>query len=277
MKHFKDRVAIVTGGGSGIGRGISMEIAARGAKVIVTDINAAGAKETAAAIQAKGGFARVMKLDVSKADAVRKAVEKVAGEFGRLDYMFNNAGIGLGGKFEDLEPRHWKKIMDVNLWGVIHGSLYAYRVMKKQGFGHIVNTASLAGLTPSHTAPYPTTKYGVVGLTQCLRIEAAMYGVKASVVCPGFIKTPIWDSTIDVSNSFTKEESEELLSQFTMASPEECARAIVKGIKKDRAIIPVTSLAWNVWRLNRLFPEKFLKVTIQQTKKFFDKRAAKKA
>lgn len=277
MKLFKDKVAIVTGGGSGIGRGISLEIASRGAKVIVADINAAGAAETAAVIRDKGGFAKDILLDVTDPDAVQSAVEKTAAELGRLDYMFNNAGIGLSGKFEDIEARHWKQIIDVNLWGVIHGSLYAYRVMRRQGFGHIVNTGSLAGLVPSGVgAPYPTTKYAVVGHTLSLRIEAALHGIKASVVCPGFIRTPIFNSTIDVSNEFTSDDVDEFMSNIKMVSPEECARIIVKGIKKNRAIIPVTSLTWTLWRLNRLFPEIFVKVVIKGTKKYNDSRAKKK-
>ncbi len=277
MDIFKEKVAIITGGGSGIGRCIAMEIASRGATVMVADINASGARETRNAIKAKGGFARDVKLDVSDAEAVESVIKKTSTEFGRLDYMFNNAGIGLGGKFEDLEPRYWKQIMDVNLWGVIHGSLYAYRVMKKQGFGHIVNTASMAGLAPSASGvPYPMTKYGVVGLTLSLRIEGAMNGVKASVVCPGFIDTAIFGSTIDVSNEFSKDDMDELLSKFKMTSPEECARVIMKGIAKNRAIIPVTSLAWTAWLLNRLFPELFLRVSIKQTKKFYDKLLKKK-
>jgi NAD(P)-dependent dehydrogenase (short-subunit alcohol dehydrogenase family) len=273
MELFKDKIAIVTGGGSGIGRGISKELATRGAKVIVADINAAGAEETAALIKANGGFAKAVKLDVTIPDDVRSVIDKTSAEFGKLDYMFNNAGIGLVGNFEDLELSHWKQIVDVNLWGVIHGSMYAYRVMLKQGSGHIVNTASLAGLAPSSGAPYPTTKFGVVGLTLSLRIEAALNGIKASVVCPGFIKTPIFDTGIDVSNQFTEEEKNEFLSKFKMASPEECARAIMKGIIKNRTIIPVTSLAWTFWRLYRMFPEFIIKVIIKQTKKFYNKRA----
>ncbi len=272
MELFKNKVAIVTGGGSGIGRGISRELASRGAKVVVADINGAGAEETAGAIRANGGSAKAVKLDVTVPNDVRTVIDNVFAEFGRLDYMFNNAGIGIGGRFEDLEPAHWKQILDVNLWGVIYGSMYAYRVMLKQGFGHIINTASLAGLMPMGGTPYPTTKHGVVGMTLSLRIEAAMNGIKASVVCPGIINTPIFDTTIDISNQFTEEEKKEFLSKFKMTSPEECARVIMKGIKKNRAIITVTRFAWIFWRLYRMFPELLISAAAKQTKKLHDKR-----
>lgn len=275
MDHFKDSVALVTGGGSGIGRGISMELASRGSRVIVADINRAGAGETAAAIRKKGGIARDVALDVIDPEAVRSAVEGAVAEFGRLDYMFNNAGIGLNGSFEDIEPRHWKHILDVNLYGVIHGSLYAYRVMVGQGFGHIVNISSLAGLVPMSGSPYQTTKHGVVGLTLSLRMEAAIHGVRASVVCPGMVDTPIFERTIDVSNQFSAEDMEELFSRFKFISPEECARAVLKGVQRNRAIIVVTPLAWFVWRLYRLFPSLFIRISITQTRKFYRKYARK--
>jgi len=276
MDHFKDSVALVTGGGSGIGRGLSMELASRGARVIVADINTAGAGETAAAIREKGGFAEHIALDVADQDAVRWVVNRAVGDYGRLDYMFNNAGIGLNGCFEDIEPRHWKQILDVNLYGVIHGSLYAYRVMVRQGFGHIVNIASLAGLVPMSGAAYQTTKHGVVGLTLSLRMEAAIHGVRASVVCPGMVDTPIFGRTIDVSNLFSAEDMEEFFSHLKFVSPEECARAILKGVQRNRAIIVVTPLAWFVWRLYRLFPALFIRISITQTKKFYRKYARKK-
>ncbi len=276
MEYFRDTLAIVTGGGSGIGRGISRELGKQGATVIVTDVNAAGAEETTAAIRRDGGTAKAVRLDVANAGEVRAVIEGAVKEFGRLDYMFNNAGIGIGGRFEDFEPDHWKSILDVNLWGVIHGCLYSYRVMKKQGFGHIINTASLGGLIPSSGTPYPTSKYGVVGLTLSLRIEAALYGVKASVVCPGFVRTAIFDTSMDVSGVFTEEDKKRFFEQFKMITPDECARKIMKGIKRKRAIIPVTPMAWHLWRLNRFFPEFFIKAAIRQTRKFEEQRGKRK-
>ncbi|MBP7735144.1 MAG: SDR family NAD(P)-dependent oxidoreductase [Spirochaetes bacterium] len=276
MDHFRDRVAFVTGGGSGIGRGLSMELASRGARVIVADIDAVSARKTAAAIRERGGFANDVTLDVTDPGSVRFTVERAAEEFGRLDYMFNNAGIGLNGSFEDIEPPHWKHILDVNLYGVIHGSLYAYRVMVRQGFGHIVNIASLAGLVPMTGSPYHTAKHGVVGLTLSLRMEAAIKGVRASVVCPGMVDTPIFDRTIDVSNQFFAEDIEEFYSRFKFVSPEECARTILKGVCKNRAIIVVTPLARIMWGLYRLFPGLFIRISISQTRKFYEKYARKK-
>ncbi len=274
MDRFRDCVAIVTGGGSGIGRALSRALAARGAKVVVADINLKGAGETADAIAAAGGCARAVKLDVTDQEAVRGLVERTVSEFGRLDYMVNNAGIGMGGNFEDTEPAHWKQIIDINLWGVIYGSLYAYRAMLKQGSGHIVNVSSLAGLTPSFIAPYAATKYGVVGLTLSLRIQAALRGIRASVVCPGFVRTPIYDTSVDVSNELSEAEKKELFAKFErlMIEPDRCAEIILKGIRNNRAIIPVTKLAWMAWRLNRLFPELLVRLTTRQTKKFAERR-----
>ncbi|MCP4428094.1 MAG: SDR family oxidoreductase, partial [Chloroflexi bacterium] len=161
MNHFKDKVAIVTGGASGIGRAVCRALGHReAAAVIVADINAEGARQTAASITAAGGHAYAAGLDVSQAEAVQNLVDETVSTHGRLDYMFNNAGIGIIGDTRDMELEQWQRLLDVNLWGVIYGTTSAYQVMVKQGFGHIVNTASAGGLFPlPFGTAYATSKY----------------------------------------------------------------------------------------------------------------------
>jgi NAD(P)-dependent dehydrogenase (short-subunit alcohol dehydrogenase family) len=271
MEFFKDTVAIVTGGASGIGRGIAVELASKGSHVVIVDINAEGAGETVSTINSKGGSASALMVDVSKAEDVKRAIKKTADEFGRLDYMFNNAGISYGGGFDELTLKHWEHVMSINLWGVIYGSYFAYESMLRQGFGHIVNTASLAGIIPSMGGPYTTSKHAVVGLSQSLRLEAMNHGIKVSVVCPGFIKTPIFDTTVNLSKEFTDEKIKVFLSKIKMTSPEDCAKIIMKGIMKNKSIITVTPLARNLWLMYRLFPELFLKMSFNNMKKIHKK------
>jgi NAD(P)-dependent dehydrogenase (short-subunit alcohol dehydrogenase family) len=132
--------------------------------VVVADINAGGAGQVASTITTASGRARAAHLDVSRAEDVQKLIDETASKHGQLDFMFNNAGIAMGGEVRDMDLEHWRRILDVNLWGVIYGTTAAYRVMTQQGFGHIVNTASLGGLIPEPMATaYATTKHAVVG------------------------------------------------------------------------------------------------------------------
>ncbi len=182
------QVAIVTGGGSGIGAALVRAMVARGATVVIADVDEPAAKAVAAELT---GVISVT-LDVRDAAAVADLVNLVAAEHGKLDFMFNNAGIGVGGVAEELTLEHWDRVIDVNLRGVIHGVHAAYPVMLAQRSGHIVNTASLAGLVPGPMlAPYAAAKHAVVGLTLSLRAESAGRGVRFSAICPGFVDTPL--------------------------------------------------------------------------------------
>jgi NAD(P)-dependent dehydrogenase (short-subunit alcohol dehydrogenase family) len=192
LRTFDGAVAIVTGAASGIGRALSQALALRGASVVLADIEVSDAEEAAAEVRQKGGRASAKKLDVTRFEDVAELVNATVEDEGRLDYVFNNAGIGVTGEVADYTIESWERILGVNLRGVIHGVQCAYPVMLRQGFGHIVNTASMAGLTTSPgMTSYTTTKHAVVALSRALRAEAAGRGIRASVLCPGVIRTPI--------------------------------------------------------------------------------------
>jgi NAD(P)-dependent dehydrogenase (short-subunit alcohol dehydrogenase family) len=156
------------------------------------------AEEAAAEIRAGGGKATAADVDVSDYSAVEQVVREMLSGTGRLDYMFNNAGIAVGGAFSLNSIDDWNRIIDVNLLGVINGVQAAYQVMLKQGFGHIVNTASMAGLLPAPAGvAYAATKHAVVGLSRSLRIEAAFDSIRVSVLCPRQRSVPWCDSYAD--------------------------------------------------------------------------------
>lgn len=234
MHHSKPKVAVITGGASGIGRALCEELACAEAVIIAADINIEGAEQVATELNRKGGNARAAALDVTDAEAVKVLIHRTAAEYGRLDYMFNNAGISVGAEVRDMSLEHFRSILDTNLYGVIYGSICAYEIMVKQGFGHIVNTASTAGLIPMPVqVPYSATKFGVVGFSKALRLEAAALGVRVSVVCPGFVRTGIFDAM-----PFLKVDKQKIYEKIPkMVEPNRAAQIILKGVRKNKAVI----------------------------------------
>ena len=254
MTYFENKITIVTGGASGIGRALCEELGRCGATVIVADINQRGAQAVAASITADGGHARAMHVDVSQQENVQALIDQTLTQYGRLDIMINNAGVAICGEARDLTIEHWQRMLAVNLWGVIYGATAAYRVMVKQGFGHIVNVASLDGLAPMPlAAPYTVAKHGVVGLSTTLRVEGAALGVKVSVACPGTVRTGVLDAATFV-NIKREAAITEMQSGFKMADPTDCARAILRGAKRNRMIIIDTWPNRLFWALYRLSP-----------------------
>lgn len=261
--QFRGSVVIVTGGASGIGRAISAELFAVGAHVVIADSDGAGADATAHALAQRGtpasGSIKAAVLDVCDGDAVRRLVDDVVAEHGRLDLMFNNAGIVIGGSTHEMTREHWDRIIDVNLNGVVNGVLAAYPVMVAQRRGHIINTASMAGLAPAvMVAAYSATKHAVVGLSSALRPEAAMFGVNVSVLCPGAVDTPILD---DPPSDITPLASPTLTGREYMAvvgltpmSADRFARTALRGIAGKKAVIVAPASAKALWHLQRLAP-----------------------
>ena len=240
QRYGDGAVAIVTGAASGIGRSIAEALAAQGADVVLADLQADLAEEVAAGIRQQGGKATSAALDVRDADAVEALVAATFERTNRLDLIFNNAGIAVVGKAEDHEVADWKKIVDVNVLGVAHGVSAAYPRMLEQGFGHIVNTASMAGLIPTPSLiAYGTTKHAVVGMSRSLRAEAASRGVRVSAVCPGVIRTPIFDGGVH-GRLITDVPREEILETIEKTRPmpaEELAKRVIRRIERNHAII----------------------------------------
>jgi NAD(P)-dependent dehydrogenase (short-subunit alcohol dehydrogenase family) len=252
MSIFNGKTAIITGAGSGIGKALAMEMADRGAYVVISDINAERIEKAAEEIRKAGGKVTASVLDVSDCDAVRKMIDDTARTQGSLDYIFNNAGIAVVGQAKDFSTDDWRKVIDINLMGVVNGIAAAYPFMVRQGFGHIINTASIEGLAPlSFSASYVASKYGVVGLSSALRIEGAAHGVKVSAICPGYVKTAMFRDfkTINVDRKKLTPPDR------AGVTPEECARIILKGVERNRAFILVTPFAKIFWLLNRISPE----------------------
>jgi len=257
MNIFNGKVAIITGAGSGIGKALAEELACRGAHVVINDINAERIRSVSEGIAAAGGAVTASTLDVSNYDAVKKMIEDTAGAHGRIDYLFNNAGIAVGGPAEDFSIDDWRTVIDVNLYGVVHGVAVAFPLMVNQGFGHIINTASIEGLVPVATNPsYVTSKYGVVGLSNALRIAGADLGVRVSAVCPGFIKTAIFTDSKLIN--IDRQKSIEAMERLSGVTPEQCAKDILRGVERNQAFIVVTAFARILWWLHRLSPDYIL-------------------
>jgi len=261
IRIFYGATAVVTGGASGIGRGLAEELVKRGCEVVLADRQIELAEEVASEICTSGRKAMALKVDVTDFLAVEQLVQEAVERTGRLDYIFNNAGIGIGGNVTHYDIEDWNQMMDVNLRGVINGVQAALKVMLTQGFGHIVNTASLAGLIPSPgNVAYATTKYAVVGLSNSLRAEAAKLGVRVSVLCPGFVRTAILEGggkygkmLIDLSPEQHRRMLE-MIEKFKPISPNIFAKKALNSVAKNKAIIIVPAWWKLFWWMNRLFP-----------------------
>jgi NAD(P)-dependent dehydrogenase (short-subunit alcohol dehydrogenase family) len=265
---WQHSVAVITGGGSGIGRALAKAMAMRGAIVVITDIN----QDSAAAVAREcGEKATSFQLDVRDAHAVKELIDTVYSTHSRLDFMFNNAGIGASGEAHEIPAALWDRIIDINIKGVINGVLAAYPIMVKQGSGHIINTASLAGLGASPLlAPYAMTKHAVVGLSSSLRIEAAAHGVNVNVLCPGAIETPILDSSTpsDLPTVAWMPDTRRFLTSLAGAPypVDKFAEEALRSIEQNRAVIVIPGKARIAWKMGRFFPALVEKLSLKAVK-----------
>jgi NAD(P)-dependent dehydrogenase (short-subunit alcohol dehydrogenase family) len=251
MKTLADKLALVTGAGSGIGRVTALAFAAAGARVIAVDVDEARVAEIRRTLGGRCVLAR--RVDVTKKDEMRALAEEVQRASGALDVLVNNAGVGHSGGVLDSRLEDWEWVLGANLWGVVHGChFFVPGMVQRGGGGHVVNVASTFGLVgAAGVAPYCTSKFAVVGLTESLRAELAPHGIGVSAICPGVI-----DTDIIARGRFTDEAKRApTLRAFRRGhSPERVARAILRAVRHDLAVVPVGPEAWAAWLGKRLAP-----------------------
>jgi NAD(P)-dependent dehydrogenase (short-subunit alcohol dehydrogenase family) len=258
LRTYRGAVAIVTGGASGIGRALGEALARRGARVVLADRQIDVAREVAAGVVAAGGHASAAEVDVTDFAATERLIKSTFESEGRLDYLFNNAGVGVVGEARSYELDDWARVLDVNLRGVIHGVQAAYPIMLRQGFGHIVNTASAAGLFPSPlVVSYVAAKHAVVGLSTALRIEAAAASVRVSVLCPGAVRT----RALEDGGKFGKwmlpigpDALKRMIELQHPITPGRLAESALRAVARNRSIIVIPWWTRTLWWLNRLSP-----------------------
>lgn len=260
---------IVTGAASGIGRSIAEQCAKAGATVLLTDV-VESVNDVAAQL---GSSAQAAVVDVSDRNQVAGAIDKVVAEHGSLDFIFNNAGVAIFGEVEEVTLDHWDKIIDVNLKGVAYGVKLAYDQMVGQGSGHIINTASVAGLIPVPLQThYVATKHAVVGLGKTLAIEAVEHNVHVTTFCPGFINTGMMDNNT-LRGTMDVPDARKLVPVPAMSSDKAVAK-LLDGVAKRKSIVITPFYGRIGWWLERFSPRLgmaqhrlFYKQTVKRAKR----------
>ena len=258
MRDFDGRVVAVTGAANGIGREMALAFSRRGARLALADIDAQGIRRVRGELEALGCEVYAQLVDVSRAADVGSFCDRVYREMGRADVLCNNAGVAVAGDFGDLTLEDLRWLVGVNLWGVIHGCHYFYPRMVEQGGGHIVNTASAAGLIPfASLAIYSASKHGVVGLSETLRAEAALHGVGVTVICPGVIATDIvkWSRVRSGSRRSAPGDMAAKADRMLQArgyTPDRVAAAVVKAVEENKGVARITPEAYLLDWLHRL-------------------------
>jgi NAD(P)-dependent dehydrogenase (short-subunit alcohol dehydrogenase family) len=247
--YFRDKGCVVTGAASGIGFAVSEALLNLGAVVFMADRDTKTLVSAVEQLSPHAGLVHPMTVDVTNQEQVQQLIQDAASRHGRLDVLFNNAGIGGTMPILEATLEHWRRVIDINLWGVIYGIDAALPIMRRQGGGHIVNTSSIAGLIPlPYQAIYAATKFAVAGLSECLRFELEEDGILFSVVCPGDVATRIYGTPIIGERTEVKPPPNAIPA-------EEAAQIILAGVANKEGIIAFPEGARRYWREYWASPE----------------------
>ncbi len=272
---LKGKVAVITGAASGLGRGLALEMARRGAHIVAVDINPERLAETASLVEAEGSSCLVKITDVSNWEEMSAMADEVFGEMGQVDILVNNAGVAVGGELKDIAIDAIEWIVGINLMGEIYGTKLFLPPMIQRRQGYIVNVASLSALVllPGHIA-YTTTKHALHGFTQALWAECKRYGVGVSLVCPGAMKTNIIEGTRDFSRLKGSRRGSDKwgnLLDRVGKEPEEAARTIIRAMEKKRFLVLIGAEAYLLYWLTRLSPGMMRHLVAMATERMFQK------
>ncbi|BCU65050.1 hypothetical protein F941_01335 [Acinetobacter bouvetii DSM 14964 = CIP 107468] len=278
MKNFKEKVAAITGAGSGIGRQLALQLAQQGAHLALSDMNEQGLLETLNLLKDYPVKVTLTKLDVADREAVYAWAESSFNEFGQLNLIFNNAGVALASTVEGMSYDELEWIFNINFWGVVYGTKAFLPYLKQSGEGHIINTSSLFGLTAQPTqSAYNATKFAVRGFTEALRQELDMEncGVSATSVHPGGIRTNIANAA-RMSDSIralgmNPERASRSFNKVLKTPPEQAAKVILDAVKDNKARVLIGNDAKLLDLVQRVAPSHYA-----QALNFFTKRKAKK-
>ena len=261
MKVLKDRVAVVTGAGSGIGRATAIELAREGCDLAISDVNEAGLAQTAEAIRALGRRACSHRVDVSDKERMRRYADEVVAEYGRVNVLINNAGVTVTAEFQDHSLEDFEWLIGINFWGVVYGCKFFLPHLKQAGEGHIVNLSSVFGFAgfPAQSS-YCASKFAVRGFSESLWVELREHNIGVTSIHPGGVRTNIAKSARSAGPAELQNTAEDIIARAAV-TPERCARLIVKAIKKNkmRQLVAVESHALD-WlkRVSPVLPQRLL-------------------
>jgi len=265
--------AVVTGGAGGLGRAFCLELAKRGAKILVADLDERGAEETAELVGRAGGSAIAARCDVARLDEIERIAALADETFGGTDVIVNNAGVAVAGPVGEIPIANWEWIVGINMWGVIYGCHVFVPKFKAQKRGHVINVASAAGLlSAGDMAPYNVTKASVVALSETLSSELRAHEVGVTVLCPTFFRTNINKSSRSTNMGRANELIDKLMDRAKLQADGVARCALDAADRGELFAVPHRDGQW-MWRLKRLAPERYYKTFVPKVLAAIRKRA----